>query len=105
MLKYFGNGWRFIYFTAHDSLLEKKEEIIWDLMRGGFIRYIRTRYPQQFKNLIIMENFGKKIIKQRLKVWGDTPKYRFLKQENEAALNEAFSYIISVDPSFFDYMP
>ena len=47
----------------------------------------------------------RKIIKERLKVWDNAPKYRFLIDENEAALREATTYVLSVDPAFFDSMP
>jgi len=103
--KQFGSGWRIVYLSLQDSLLEKKDEVIWDLMRGGYIRYIRNKYPRQFRELIVMQNFGRKIIEQRLKVWNNEPKFNFLIEENKAALKEAFTYILSIDPSFFDYMP
>lgn len=101
----FGSGWRVVYVTTQDSLLEKKEELIWELMRGGYMNYIRSKYPVSFKQLITMQGFDRKVIKERLKVWGNAPKYRFLIEENEAALREATTYILSVDPAFFDSMP
>ena len=101
----FGDGWRVVYVAMQDPLYEKKEEILWELMRSGYIRYIRNKYPRQFRELIVMQNFGKKIIEKRLEVWGGDPKYKYLVDENKAALNEAATYIMSMDPSFYDYMP
>lgn len=101
----FGPGWRVVYISTQDQLLEKKEELIWELMRGGYMTYIRRKYPRQFRGLVTMQNYDKKIIKQRLKVWDGAPRYKFLIDENEAALREAATYILSVDPGFYDYMP
>lgn len=105
VLKQFGPGWRVVYVSIQGSLHEKKDEIIWEMMRSGYMRYIRTKYPRQFKELITMQNFGKKIVEKRLKIWDGAPKYRFLIEENKAVLKEAVSYVLSIDPSFFDYMP
>lgn len=99
------NGWRKLYVTELDNLIDIKYELIWELMKNGYMRYIRTTYPLQFKNLIIQENFGKRIIDQRLKVWDNLPQNSYLIEENKRALKESFTYILSVDPSFFDYMP
>ena len=101
----FGDGWRVVYVSVQDPLLEKKDDILWELMRGGYIQHIRSKYPRQFRELVVMQNFGKKIIDKRLAVWGDTPKYRYLVDENKAALKEASTYILSINPGFYDYMP
>lgn len=103
--KQFGSGWRVVYVADGDSLLKKKEEILWDLMRSGYMRHIRYSYPRQFRELITMQNFDKKIIAQRLEVWNGQAKFKFLIEENQAALREASTYILSVDPGFYDHMP
>ena len=98
-------GWRVVYITTKEAIYEKKEEIIWALMRSGYLTYIRAAYPRQFNNLITIEGFGNKIIRQRLAIWGDAPKYKWLVEENEAALRESDTYILSVNSGFYDYMP
>jgi hypothetical protein len=98
-------GWRDIYFTTFDEVNQIKEDIIWELMKGGYMRWVRFTFPRQFNNLIAMEGFGKKIIKKRLEIYGDKPKYRFFVSDNEAALVDADSYILSIDPGFYDMMP
>lgn len=98
-------GYRIVYITPEDDFLEKKADIFWDLMRSGYITYLRTEYPRQFNEMIRRENLDKRIITKRLEVWDDRAKYRWLISENQAAKAEASSYVLSVNPSFFDYMP
>jgi len=97
--------WRLSYFTTFDNVNEIKEAIVWELMKGGYMRWVRFNYPRQFNNLIAMEGFGRKIIDQRLKLYGDKPKYRFLIEDNEDAKKSADAYILSIDPGFYDSMP
>ena len=99
------SGWRVKYVTTADQVWEHKNDIIWSLMRCGYLRYIRQNYKNQFNHLIIMSDFGKQIINKRLEIWGDKPKYKWLVEENKRALMESGTYVISMDPSFFDYMP
>jgi hypothetical protein len=96
--------YRYIFVSTQDSLLDIKDEIVWALMKGGFMRYVRINYPRQFTNLI-QEGFGNKIINERLKRWADKPKYKYLIEENNKAKQLPTSMIISNDPAFFDYMP
>jgi hypothetical protein len=104
MLKVF-DGWRIVYVTTFDSMNEKKEEILWELMKSGYMTYIRSKFKRQFNEIIIMHDFGKKIINQRLKIWGDVPKYKWLVEENTAAKKESATYVLSINPGFYDYMP
>jgi hypothetical protein len=97
--------WRSVYFTTFDDVIEMKESIVWELMRAGYMRWIRFNFPRQFNNLIVMEGFGRKIIDQRLKIYGGRPKYKFLIEDNEDAKNSADSYVLSIDPGFYDTMP
>jgi len=99
------DGWRIVYITTEDSMIEKKEDLIWELMRSGYMKWIRMKYPRDFNNLITMSDFGNKIIQHRLKIWADRPKYRYMVEENKGALGFPSSFILSSDQSFFDYMP
>lgn len=99
------SGWRTVYITTQDNMAEKRLDIIWSLMAGGYMSYIRTKYKRQFTNLIVMQDFGKQIIDERLKRWDDKPKYKWLIAENKAIRRESGSYIISVEPGFYDMMP
>ena len=98
------NGYRYIILTCDDDLNIKKDEITWELMRSGYLRYIRYKYQRQFSNLI-QQGFGRRIIAERLRIWGEDQKYKFLIEENKKCLNVSEPYILTQDPSFFDFMP
>jgi len=97
-------NYRYIYISTFDNLLEAKEEIIWTLMQSGYMKFIRTNFEPQFKNLV-MNNFGNKIIDERLKRWGDQPKFKFFIEENKDKRQLPVNMILATDPSFFDMMP
>ena len=98
-------GWRVVYVNTKEAVYERKEEVLWALMRSGYMSYIRNIYPRQFNNLIVTEGFGNKVIRQRLAIWGDKPKYKWLVEEDKAALKESDTYILSINPGFYDHMP
>ena len=98
-------GWRRVYITTEDNLLEKKDEVIWELMRSGYMKWVRLNFPRDFTNLITMQNFGNKIINQRLKIWAGQSKYKFFIEDNESAKKYPANYVMASDPSYFDYMP
>lgn len=97
-------GYKLFYIECEDNILDKKEELIWELMRLGYMRHIRKNYPRQFQSLI-SDNFGRKIITERLKIWDDQPMYVYLIEENKFALTTPENAILARDPAFFDYMP
>ena len=97
-------GYKLFYIEREDNISEKKDELIWELMRLGYMRHIRKNYPRQFQSLI-SNNFGRKIINQRLKLWNDQPMYKYLIEENKFALTTTESALLARDPAFFDYMP
>lgn len=97
--------WRVVYVTSFDNILEKKDEVLWALMCGGYMKWIRMNYPVAFTQLVIMQGFGNKIIDQRLKIWDDKSKHRFLIEDNEDAKKHPATYVLATDPGFFDYMP
>lgn len=98
-------GYRVIHVTNEDLLHEWKISLIWALMRSGYLRYIRSKYGKQFKSLIIEQDFARQIVTERLRVWADKPKYTWLINENKEALTMSATYILSVDPAFYDMMP
>lgn len=97
-------NFRFVFVTTSDNLFEKKDSILWDFMRSGYIRYIRLTYPRQF-NDIIQQGFGRKIVAERLRIWGNKNMYKYLIEENKQGLNIPIQALLNYDPSFFDYMP
>ena len=98
-------GYRLFFISTEDNILETKDKFIWELMRSGYMRYIRTRFPGAFKQLISFQGYSRKIVNERLKVWDGEARYKYLIEENEEALHQSESYILSVDPSFYDFMP
>ncbi len=97
--------YRKIYIAHTDNFMEKKEDVLWALMRGGYIKWLRSQYQRDFKNLVVMQEFGKKIINKRLEVWDGQTRYNYLIRYNEDAKVQPATYMLSIDPSFFDYMP
>ncbi len=100
-------GWRIIYITTQDNLLEKKEEIVWSLMRSGYLKWLRHNCTDStFRNLMFDGNFANKIINERLKRWGDAPKYKYFREADEFAKGQGrISEYLSKEPGFFDFMP
>jgi hypothetical protein len=97
-------GYRYVYISTQDSLIEKRDEIVWAFMEGGYMRHIRQNYNRQFTNLMA-SGFSNKIIRERLRRWSDKPMYRFFVENDEQAKNLPVSMILSEDPGYFDYMP
>ena len=98
-------GWNIFYIALQDSLLEKKEELIWELMRGGYMRWLRYEYQLHFKQILTMQNLGLKIIKERLRRFNDEPRFTYHIESNKWAQGQTVTYILAMDPGFFDYMP
>jgi hypothetical protein len=99
-------NWRMLYITTNDNIAEKKDEVLWELMRCGYFKWLRYTFPRQIKSIINgPESLGQKIIKERLRIWADKPKYKFLIDDNKVALINGTLRELTSDPSFFDYMP
>ncbi len=99
--------WRIIYIAAQDNYLEKKDEIIWELMRSGYLRWLRNSCSEsEFRRMMFDGGFADKIINMRLKLWGDLPKYRYFKECDLFAKGQGrISEYLSKEPAFFDFMP
>ena len=97
--------YRIIYITTNDDLSKKRYEVIWELMTGGYMRWLRYEYPRLFNNLISIDNFGMKIIKERLLRYNNRTKYVYLIEQNEWAMRNSGTYVLSMDPGFYDSMP
>lgn len=98
--------YRFFYVTTNDNIMEIKYKILWDLMRSGYMKWLRYKFPRQVRNVINgPDNLGQKIIEERLRIWADRPKFRFLIEDNNAVLKTSILRELANDPSFFDYMP
>jgi hypothetical protein len=98
-------NWRLIYVTTDDDFNTKRLEVIWELMRVGYMKWIRQNYSRDFTNLLTQQNFGNEIIKERLRIWADRPMYKFMIEDNKNAMRYPANMILALEPSFFDYMP
>ena len=99
-------GWRTVFITTTDNIIDKKYEVLWALMRCGYMKWLRYTYPRQLKNILTgTDNLGNRIIQERLRIWNDRPKFKFLIEDNRAAFQNGVLRELTNDPSFFDYMP
>jgi hypothetical protein len=99
------NEWNIIIVYPHEELKKAREEIIWELARGGFFHYLRTNFPNTFNQMLsgrTGEDWHNKIIKKRLDTYGNKPKYNYYRNLNKEGLNVPFSNVLSVEPSFYD---
>ncbi len=100
------NGWRRVFISDLDILSEKRYEVLWALMRGGYMTWLRRTYPHQIKSVLVgADNLGNRIIDERLRIWNDAPKYRFLIADNIEVKQSGVLGELTHDPGFFDYMP
>lgn len=93
------------YIYTSDKLPIKRYKLIWELMRSGYMYYLRSNYPTQIQGLLQQNNLAERIIKERLRIWGDSPRYAYLVNLNKEALNYTPAVVLSREPGFYDYMP
>lgn len=95
--------WRQVYITTFDKMEEVKYEVLWELMRSGYMFWLQQEHPRPFNRLIV-EGFGDRIIKKRLELYGTKPKYNFLRELDTWAKDMAKTYVLSMYPGFFNHM-
>ena len=98
-------NYRYIFLATTDDFITKKEEVFIDLVKSGYMKFLRLTYPNQFIININNYNLDKKVIKARLKIWNNKPKFKYLIEENKIALEFNTRQLLSIDPSFLDYIP
>ena len=99
-------GWRAVFISTSDSMTEKRYEVLWALIRCGYMKWLRYSFPRQVKNVLAgHDNLGQRIIEERLRIWNDKPKFKYLIDDNKVALKNGVRLELSNDPSFFDFMP
>lgn len=97
--------YRILFVSDKEAISEKRYEILWAMMKSGYMKWLRLNYSAQFVNILETDNLGNRIIDERLAIWDNKPKYRYYIQDNEDAKEVGFRRVLSRDPSFFDYMP
>jgi hypothetical protein len=100
-------GWRAVYVTTFDDINEKRYEIIWELMRSGYLTWLRQSVTDsQFRRLMFDGNLANKILEKRLSIWAEQPKYRYFIDSDTFAKGQGrISEFLSKEPGYFDYMP
>lgn len=99
-------NWRRVYITTQEDIVEKKYDVLWELMRCGYMKWLRTTYPRQLKNTLTgTENLATKILNERLRIWANRSKYKYLIEDTESVLKYGLLRELAHDPGFFDYMP
>jgi len=96
--------WRIINIKPNDSFEEKKMGVFWELMRSGYVHYLRIEVPRTFKAMIVSQGWDKKIIEKRLEIYKEDAKYNYWRDLNKWALKESSTYVLSMDPGFFDFL-
>ena len=51
------------------------------------------------------DGFGHKIIRERLRIWNNEPRFNFFIKDNTEALKVPVTMVLATEPAFFDYMP
>lgn len=93
-----------VVYPQHD-MREVRGNIIWTLAKGGFFNYLRSEYPNTFKQMLAGrsgEDWHQKIIKKRLEFFGNKPKYKYYRDMNLDYLRESSTIVMSLDPGFYD---
>lgn len=100
-------GWRVVYITTYDDMNEKRDEVLWAMMKSGYLMWLRhSLTTTQYRKLMFDDNIAHKVINKRLTMWGDDPKYRYLKECDVFAAGQGrISEYLAKESGFFDYMP
>lgn len=103
-LKYDAKKWWVTIIELTDDLEDKRMEVLWNMVRGGYFHYLRSEYPNTYRKMFSMFNYDKRLIDERLRIYGDKPKYNYFRQLNVGAKNRAANFIMATDPGFYDFL-
>lgn len=96
------NGWNVAYVHPDFNENSSRDRIVWALVRGGYFHYLRHNYKNTFNQMMNSQGWDKKLIEYRKKIYKEIPKYGYWKRLNDDGLNAASSYVLSMDPGFYD---
>ena len=96
--------WRIVWVYPDFTLDEAKDKIIWGLVKGGYFHYLRMNYKRTFDQMFYFQNWGNRLAKYRKKIYKDLPKYNYLRELNNDAMGSPTSYVLSIDPGFYDWV-
>ena len=104
-------GWDVIQIDAEAikrSTSEISDKLMWLLIEKGYMAYAREqvggRGETMFRQLVVDQRWGEKIINKRIEMCEDKPKHMFKKLRMEEFLKLGTHRIIAYYPGFFDYL-
>jgi len=98
------HGWHVAYVHPDYTILKAKETIVFGLMKGGYFHYLRHNYKNTFSKMMAFEGWDKMIENERKRIYKDHPKYNYIRGLMEDAKREGSTYVLSMDPGFFDFI-
>ena len=99
-------GWRMVYITNQEDINKKRYDVLWGLMRGGYMKWLRLNFPRNAKSVLLgQDNLGTRILQERLNIWSKQPKYKYLLEDTKSVLRHGITVELTHDPGFLDYMP
>jgi len=97
-------GWHIAYIHVDYTVMKARDAIFFALQKGGYVHYLRTNYKNTFNQAMTMQGWDRTINKERKKLYKDLPKYSYLKELINFAEGEGTSYVLAMDPGFYDYI-
>lgn len=98
------DGWHIAWIHPDFDTEKARHKIVWALIKGGYFHYLRNNYRNTFNRTISSEGWDKALIDERLRRYKNQPKYNYLKEINEEARAESPSFVLSIDPGFYDFI-
>lgn len=101
------DGWRYVFIKPEEDVRKARMDIVWELARGGYFHYLRMNYPNTFKQMLAGrggEDWHRIIISKRLESYGNNPKYSYVKALNQDALKQPSTFVLAMDPGFYDFL-
>jgi len=98
------HGWHIAYVHPDYSIIKAKEAIVFGLIKGGYFHYLRHNYKNTFNKMLAFEGWDKMVEKERKRIYKDHPKYNYIRGLMDDAKREGSSYVLSIDPGFYDFI-
>lgn len=98
------NGWHDVWIHPDYDVKKSRKKIVWALVQGGYFHYLRHNYKNTFSKTLAFEGWDRALIDERLRRYKDLPKYNYLREMNKDGRLESSTYILSIDPGFYDFI-
>jgi len=97
-------NWHVAWVHPDYDAKKTREVIVFALVKGGYFHYLRNNYKNTFHRILTFEGWDKSLVKERLRKYGNKPKYNYFKEMNTDAKQESSTFVLSVDPGFYDFL-